>query len=310
MSWSGLGTNDWVPNNDAQDAVNNGLVYLNSGQTIPANNTWMTISEANTKLVIDFISGNGSNWVNKGLINPILDIPCGTEFEVNSNVNYYERIVTVGTTSGSIDIDLDIYWNNSYNTIGVYITNGSTTTTVYGNLGTTSSGHITTTVNYNFVYGSSSTIKIKVIKTIGQVQITFQSAIAASVPSYVTMDNVIGSNNVYVHSENYPPAGVWGNVGTVVNDGVVKSVNMTLYNSDSQAFGIAGFWHTTLREYNNYQITFYLNGVVIGVYQRQLFKESDATTTNYGYEHNFVTALGHEYQFVEGDVVKIYLEKL
>lgn len=65
MSWADIGANDWVTNNNAQDAVNNGLFSLKSGQSIPANNNFMTISEANAKLNITAVGGTGTTWIKK-----------------------------------------------------------------------------------------------------------------------------------------------------------------------------------------------------------------------------------------------------
>ena len=73
MSWSGIQNNNWVTNNDVLEAVADGDIVINSGQSVPANNNWITVNEANIKLDITPITGTTTRWPVKSEL--LKDIP-------------------------------------------------------------------------------------------------------------------------------------------------------------------------------------------------------------------------------------------
>lgn len=124
MSWSGISSTTWPTNNDVLDAIANGVFTLKLGQSVSANNNWITVAEANAKLNITTISGTSTRW------------PVKSEFV--SSVTYYP----IGDTGeGATDSDpssscavvfpseMYFYTTNSNGIVNigdyVYIFNGS-----------------------------------------------------------------------------------------------------------------------------------------------------------------------------------------
>ena len=114
MSWAGRGSNDFVTNNDVLDAISTGVFTLQSGQSVSANNNFITKSEANTKLNITTITGTSTDWPRKAqFVSASTYYFMGVAYEGSSSVdscsfggysfNFY-------TTTGTISIGDIIYY--------------------------------------------------------------------------------------------------------------------------------------------------------------------------------------------------------
>src|SRR5690606_1181364 len=68
MAWLTRGYFDWITNNDVLEGLALDAFTLKPGQSVPADNNFMTISEANAKLDIVAVSGNGNTWIRWGQI--------------------------------------------------------------------------------------------------------------------------------------------------------------------------------------------------------------------------------------------------
>ena len=68
MSWAGLGSSDFVSGNNLQDAVNNSIFTLKAGQSIPANNTFLTKSEIEARVNVTISTGSSSDFPTKASV--------------------------------------------------------------------------------------------------------------------------------------------------------------------------------------------------------------------------------------------------
>jgi len=166
MGYNDRGPNDWITNAEIQDAINNGLIQLNAGQSVTTNNNWITTNEANTKLRIVPIGGGGTNWITKALIQAILNIACGTEFQYNSGLDQYSETVDIGTLSGIIEIDCNITYTNNQRHIRIYAEYQNVSRLVYEYVGSAPTETFTTKIIYSYVHNTSTSLKITVAKSI------------------------------------------------------------------------------------------------------------------------------------------------
>ncbi|WP_343524510.1 hypothetical protein [Pedobacter sp.] len=112
MSWATISSNDWVTNNNAQDAVNNGLFILRSGQNIPANDNFMTRAEAYTKLNINDVGGTGTTWITKGEF-----VSAVIYYSLNPNGSIYSTLTPPGLENSCIIISINksaVTYGNNY----------------------------------------------------------------------------------------------------------------------------------------------------------------------------------------------------
>lgn len=110
MSWAGRANTDWVTNNDILDAISVGAFSIKAGQSIPANNNFITADEATSKLKINALGG-ATRWPTKGeFVSSITYYPAADNFYITASA--YGDHATVCSPGGT-HLLIPLYTSNS-----------------------------------------------------------------------------------------------------------------------------------------------------------------------------------------------------
>lgn len=197
MGYNDRGPNDWITNNEIQDAINNGLLSLKSGQSVVNNNTWITTDEANQKLNISAITGTGSNWITKNQI-----VATAQYITINASV----KIDT------SVNSALTVPVNNQF--IIVFNSNGSSFNSLAINPAITNNGVARS-------LPVATTVPTSQALNVTRVQLSFNNSSGSGITLRMTLsrNGTVISNQQFIALANssttyaafFTPNGQWNN---------------------------------------------------------------------------------------------------